>query len=155
MAAESRFNRFRTDAEFPDLFKPEPGEHKVGRLTGDRVHHGKDNRGEVYEVPVLDLVDRHGVEWSFMSGAWRWLDALSLADPHPGDVVRISRHPDIGQSRDLRIEVLQRAEQVIAKSDIPTDPAPPAPADTGWTAQDAATSAQNAKPADDDDDLPF
>jgi hypothetical protein len=119
----SRFAKYKS-GDLPSLFKPEEGDSRVGRLVGDREHTVKDEKtGQEKTIPVLDLVDpESGEEWSFMSGAWRWLDELDLKDPQPGDVVRISRDRDIGMSRDYRLDILEAvAEKVTAKgtSDVP------------------------------------
>jgi hypothetical protein len=135
---ESRFARYRDDSEFPSLWKPGEGDSRVGRLLGDREY-----SGEKGPVPVLDLVDvGTGEEWSFMSGAWRWIAELAERDPQPGDVVRITRHDDIGQGRDIRLEVLERAQERVAPQQErfqPREPAPPAaepaPDDDDWLAR--------------------
>jgi hypothetical protein len=116
----SRFAKYKSD-DLPQLFKPQEGDNRVGRLAGIREHTATNERdGKKVEViiPVLDLVDlESGEEWSFMSGAWPWLDELDVKDPQDGDVIRISRDRDIGMSRDYRLEVLESAEKVTAPSD--------------------------------------
>jgi hypothetical protein len=117
----SRFAKYQSD--LPPLFKPAEGESKVGRLVGIREQPVKDDNGKEKTIPVLDLVDvETGEEWSFMSGAWRWVDEeLPLKDPADGDVIRITRYRDIGQSRDVQLEILESVADKAA--DFATAPA--------------------------------
>lgn len=90
----SRFAKYKS-SDLPPLWKPEPGDSRIGRLvSADREYESTDGEtGEKTMIPILDLVEvDSGEPWSFMSGAWRWLEELAEKDPADGDVVRISRN---------------------------------------------------------------
>jgi hypothetical protein len=117
----SRFDRYK-GGDLPELIKLGEDESWTGRLVGDREQPTKDADGVEKVLVILDLIDlKTGQERSFRSGAWRWTDALALADPQNGDVIRISRGRNIGQSHDYGLEILESAAEKVAKSDVPSD----------------------------------
>jgi hypothetical protein len=94
----SRFAKYN-NSDFPELFKAEVGESRVGKLLGVREHEGKHGT-----VPVLDMEDPNtGETWSYMAGPWRARACLAELEPPDGSVLKIERHADIGQSVDIEI----------------------------------------------------
>lgn len=94
----SRFSKYNT-SDFPELFKPETGEKRIGKLLGVREHEGKHG-----VVSVLDMEDPEtGETWSYMAGPWRARACLAELEPPDGAALKIERHADIGQSVDIEI----------------------------------------------------
>ena len=99
----SRFSKYG-NGDYAPLFKPEPGESRVGKLEGDHEFTAQGDDGEERVLPVLDFVDEHGEKWSWRASTWRALEELKRVDPQVGKWYRITRLPDRGRSHDYIVE---------------------------------------------------
>jgi hypothetical protein len=98
-SSTSRFSKYRQASDYAPLRKLEVGEEFTERLVGDHEYEGSDG-----PVPVLDFD-----EFSWMASSWHAIEQLEIADPQPGDAVRVKRLPNKGRSHQFEIEVIERA----------------------------------------------
>src|SRR5215208_5367824 len=98
MSNSNEFDRFRK-SDLAPLRRLEAGQQFTARKVGYHLYEPEGKQ----PLPVLDFQDEHGEPFSFMSGSWRYLDALAEASPQDGDWVTIRRLPDRGSSHNYEV----------------------------------------------------
>jgi hypothetical protein len=69
-------------------------------------------------LPVLEFDEGDSTgsaPFNWMASAWKARDELAVADPHPGDMVTVTRLADKGRSQDWVITIAQRPKPSTAE----------------------------------------
>ena len=116
----SRFSKYVPESDLSALKKLEPGQSFVGRLTGDHPYDTVDKKtNKPVTLPVLEF-EAENPPFAWRASGWSALEEMALADPAVGDVVRVERFADRGQSHQYSVTVVQPSKPPAAEVVIDT-----------------------------------
>jgi hypothetical protein len=126
-----RFDDYRDEKDYRDWRYLNVGEQFSARMTGDHLFHSTkpDGNGKVPKpAPVLEFAEgdgkwENGKPFDWLASQWHARDEVAIADPYPGDMVKVVRLANKGRSYQFEVTVVERASSadVIDKSDSLSD----------------------------------